>query len=59
MNTDPNEKKEQEQGQDEMSPEIQLWRWGGEDEPGSMAYRNKQWSEGNYETDNEESEEDE
>lgn len=48
---DPNEKKEETEERDEMSPEVQLWRWGGENEPGSMAYRNKQWEQGNYDYD--------
>lgn len=41
---DPNDNQEDEEvtGEwDEMSDEAQLWRWGGEDEEGSMAYRNK------------------
>lgn len=40
--SDPNKKNQEETEElDEMSDEVQLWRWGGEDEEGSMAYRNK------------------
>jgi hypothetical protein len=39
---DPNKNnQEKTEERDEMSAEVQLWRWGGEDEEGSMAYRNK------------------